>query len=248
MLHDILKTALSISEQASVIAMRAFATRNDYQRESKGLQDWVTEADRQVESYIKQMLSDAFPKHTFLGEESGGELTPPGWVIDPIDGTTNFLYGIADFAISMAFVDEQGPAIGIICAPAHNRTIYALRGEGASESGKLLAPQSDRKSELLVGLNLNFQPGIPVEFIRNAQRMIESGHQIRMSGSAAWSLTQVACGELDGCYVGEVNVWDAMAAQLICNEAGLDTAPYFKHTGPIYAFSPDSPLKKLLLD
>ncbi|MGF1703307.1 inositol monophosphatase [Photobacterium makurazakiensis] len=248
MLHEILKTSLAISEQAAHVAIAAFEQRDEYERESKGLQDWVTEADRNVEAFIKQSLSAAFPSHHFLGEESGGELTPPCWVIDPIDGTTNFLYGIADFVISMAFVDEQGPAIGIICAPAHRRTIYAVRGEGCFENGKRLEVKDNGDSELVVGLNLNYQAGIPEDFILKTQRMIDNGHQIRMSGSAAWSLTQVACGELDGCYVGEVNVWDAMAAQVICNETGLDTAPYFKHTGPIYAFPPTSPLKKLLID
>lgn len=244
MLLNVLSRLLDICKQISLETNQAFKQRDNYEIESKGHQDWVTEADRHVESQLKIAIAESFPNHNFFGEEFGGKFEAPCWVIDPIDGTTNFLYGIADFAISLAFVDSDGPAIGIICCPAHDRIIYAVRDYGAWENEVALKPRSVAETELLIGLNLNYKPGIPEEFMKHSQMLINNGHQIRVSGSAAWTLTQVACGELDGCYMGNVNVWDTLAAQLICNESGLDTAPYFYKTGAVYAFPKGAKIKK----
>ncbi|WP_432468319.1 inositol monophosphatase family protein [Agarivorans sp. Z349TD_8] len=243
-----LKVALSIAEQAGAIALQWFAQRDALIISSKGHHDWVSQADQLVEQYIREALQTAFPEQHILGEESGGEFCLPCWVVDPIDGTTNFLYGQADFVVSIALVDQQGPVLGIIYAPVHQRMFYAVRGQGAFErkASQLLPLQSRAaaQQQLVIGLNLNYQAGIPERYLRHSQQVIAQGHQVRVSGSAAWTLTQVACGELDACYMGQVNIWDVMAAQFICELAGLEIAPYLSKqmTGPVWAWPKGSPL------
>jgi myo-inositol-1(or 4)-monophosphatase len=249
-LNNLLVPALKIAKQAGEIALTWFEQRASLTIESKGHHDWVSEADRLVEHYIRDALNHTFPDHHLLGEETGGEFELPCWVVDPIDGTTNFLYGQADFVVSMALIDQHGPAIGIIYAPAHNRLFYAIRGMGAYEQ-KLdhdvaLQPRVSAKEQLVIGLNLNYQPKIAKQYLDHTQWLIQHGQQIRVSGSAAWTLTQVANGELDGCYLGNVNIWDAMAAQLICEQAGLEISAYLmeSRSGPVWAWPKGSPLSQ----
>lgn len=243
--------AVNIAESAAKIALRWFENRNELSVETKGHHDWVSQADREVEQYIRRELHCVYPEHHFFGEELGGELTAPCWVIDPIDGTTNFLYGHGDFAVSLAFMDNDGARIGIIANPIQKRVIVASRGKGAYEikNGELepLLPREHSKSELVIGLNLNYKSGVPEGYLRNTRWLIEHGHQVRVSGSAAWSMTQVACGELDGCFMGHVFIWDIMAAQLICAEAGLAIAPELTSTyfGPMWAWPEGSILECL---
>jgi myo-inositol-1(or 4)-monophosphatase len=249
--QDMLSIGIEIADLASQIAMRWFNKRSDLLIETKGHHDWVSQADKEVEQTIRRELIKAYPDHQFFGEEFGGELNPPCWVIDPIDGTTNFLYGHGDFAVSMAFMDADGASIGIIAIPVQGRLIVACRGQGAYElsNGRLsrLQPRLRAENELVVGLNLNYQPGVAEGYIENTRWLIEQGHQVRVSGSAAWSMTQVACGELDGCYMGHVYIWDIMAAQLICSEVGLSTAPDLTSTftGPMWAWPKGSVLEGL---
>lgn len=239
-LEEILSAGINIAHQAGKIASDWAHQRQDLTIERKGHQDWVSQADREVESYIFAELKRIYPQHCLYGEEQGGDNCPPCWMIDPIDGTTNYLYGMADFVVSMAYADEQGPAVGIIYAPAHGRTIYAVRGKGAYEiingNPNALKPRGIDRDELVVGLNLNFKPGVARQYLSHSQQLIECGHQIRVSGSAAWTLVQTACGELDGCYLGHVYCWDVLAAQLICKEAGLMSSSFVTAAGPAWAF------------
>lgn len=249
-LEHILSVVGPVAHQAGEIALDWFGKRSALIVTSKGHHDWVSQADKAVENYIRKALQNVFPQHRVLGEEMGGDYELPCWVVDPIDGTTNFLYGQVDFVISMALVDDQGPAIGIIVAPAHQRSFYAVRGGGAFEltQGQAIAlkPRVVANDQLVIGLNLNYRPQVAQHYLQHSQKLIEQGHQIRVSGSAAWTLVQVACGELDGCYMEHVNIWDAMAAQFICQLAGLEVAPYLKgsESGAVWAWPAGSPLEQ----
>ncbi|MDH5893763.1 MULTISPECIES: inositol monophosphatase family protein [Vibrio] len=250
-LNAMLNTVIEIANDAATIAMTWFNNRHDLSVESKGHHDWVSEADREVEQFIRQALSHAYPTHHFFGEELGGKLIAPCWVIDPIDGTTNFLYGHGDFVISIAFLDQNGACIGVIANPIQKRVVVASRGQGAYEikngETRPLRPRPLSDKELVIGLNLNYQPKVANGYLRNTEWLIENGHQVRVSGSAAWSMTQVACGELDGCYMGHVYIWDVLAAQLICAEADLVVAPSLTttYTGPVWAWPKGSILEQL---
>ncbi len=252
-LKSIAEFGIDTAQKAGRIALDWLENREKLTVERKGHQDWVSEADNDVEVFIRHAISARFPEHNLLGEETGGKRTPPCWVVDPIDGTTNYLLGNNDFVVSMAYVDEQGPAIGIIYAPVQQRLFIAVRGESAIEfrCGKpvLLSPRETKTSELVVGLNLNYKPGVAQRYLSHTSKLIEHGHQIRVSGAAAWDLVQVAAGELDGCYIGSVNIWDVLAAQIICQQSGLETAPWFaeENTGDVWAWPIASPLKTMLL-
>ncbi|KZL03012.1 MULTISPECIES: inositol monophosphatase [unclassified Pseudovibrio] len=247
MQQEILTTARMIAEEAGAYALEVFHDRNKLQIGSKGLLDYVSEADCEVERRIRQALSEAFPEHGFKGEETGGELTPPCWVIDPIDGTTNYLYGRPDFCISMAFVDEQGPAIAVVHAPFHRRTIYAARGIGAFEDGKRLRPRQACDHELVVNLCFNYKQENNLDFLNKVNRLVSEQHQIRICGSAAWALCQAATGQVDGAYNGCVNSWDVLGGQLICAEAGLEVGPYVYEQGSVYAYPKGSVLSDILV-
>lgn len=248
LMNSLSTSALRIIKQAGDMALHQFGRRHTLTIDSKGHHDWVSEADRVVEYYIRDALRQAFPHHALLGEETGGALNYPCWVVDPIDGTTNFLYGQADFVISMALIDETGPVIGLIYAPVHRRLFVAIKGAGAWEETPdqrvMLTPRPAARDQLVVGLNLNYHPGVPAQYLVHSQWLIQYGHQIRVSGSAAWTLVQVATGELDGCYLGDVNIWDVMAAQLICQQAGLAISPYLiaPMHGAAWAWPRQSPL------
>ncbi|MDP5254993.1 MULTISPECIES: inositol monophosphatase [unclassified Vibrio] len=242
---------LSICEAAGQKAIHWYKKRHTLLLQSKQHHDWVSEADRDVERFLCQSLETLLPGSHFFGEEFGGSLDAPCWVIDPIDGTTNFLYGHHDFVISVALVDQHGTLLSAVVHPVSGRVIYAVRHMGAYEkqSGLTspLKPRSVSHNELVVGLNLNFQPGVADVYQQHTQWLIEQGHQIRVSGSAAWSLTQVACGELDGAYLGHVHLWDICAAQLICQEVNLDVAAGFSGNtlaGKMWAWPKGSPLDK----
>ncbi|GHB29608.1 inositol monophosphatase [Pseudovibrio japonicus] len=247
MLQEILPKACLIAEEAGAYALEVFHKRDQLQIDSKGLLDYVSEADREVERRIKTALATAFPTHGFKGEETGGEMAPPCWVIDPIDGTTNYLYGRPDFCVSMAFLDEEGPAVAVVHAPFHRRTIYAARGIGAFEDGVKLQPRQACDHELVVNLCFNYKQGNNLDFLHKVNRLVSKKHQIRICGSAAWALCEAATGQVDGAYNGCVNSWDVLGGQLICAEAGLETGPYVYDTGSVYAYPKDSVLSEFLV-
>ena len=244
---EILQEAKRIAEDAGAYALEVFHTRESLTIDHKGLLDFVSEADHEVERQIKAALSASFPEHNFKGEESGGKLQAPCWVIDPIDGTTNYLYGRPDFCISMAFVDDDGPLIGVVHAPFHGRTVYAMRGEGAYENGERVKPRGVSDDELVVNLTFNYKRGNHIDFLKKVSDLVSHRFQIRDCGSAAWALCQVATGQVDGAYNGCVHCWDALAGQLICKEAGLDVAPYIYDQASMYAYPKGSVLKEILV-
>ncbi|WP_257098581.1 inositol monophosphatase family protein [Pseudovibrio flavus] len=248
MMHqEILQRAIEIAKDAGRLALEHFNNRDKLTIDNKGYLDFVSEADCNVEAFIKSQLLAAFPNHGFKGEESGGAFAPPCWVIDPIDGTTNFLYGRPDFCISMGFVDEAGPAIGIVHAPVHGRTVYAVRGQGAFEDGKPLQPREASDTELVINLTFNYKTGNADDFLKKVNMIVANKYQIRDCGSAAWALCQAAMGQVDGAYNGNVNIWDALAGLLICKEAGLEARDFFEEKGSMYAYPKGSPLKDILV-
>ncbi len=247
MQQEILAKARFIAEEAGAYALEIFHQRDGLQIDSKGLLDYVSDADREVERRIKLALRAEFPEHGFKGEETGGELSPPCWVIDPIDGTTNFLYGRPDFCVSMAFIDEKGPAVAVVHAPFHGRTMYAARGLGAFEDGVKLEPRKACDHELVVNLCFNYKQGNHLDFLKKTDRLVSDRHQIRICGSAAWALCEAASGQVDGAYNGCVNNWDVLGGQLICAEAGLEVGPYIYGVGSVYAYPKGSVLKDILV-
>ncbi|MGR5063887.1 inositol monophosphatase family protein [Photobacterium sp. DNB22_13_2] len=194
----------------------------------KGKQDFVSIADRETENFIRQQLAANFPEDNFLGEESG-ETTHTDtkadsgtWVVDPIDGTTNFLRKQPMWCVSIAYVINDEPVIGAIYDPCHDELFSAIKGEGAWLNDKRLA--IDRDNQDVVGLvDLGYSAKMPLEnYLSTMQRLLDNGIEHRRHGSAALGLAHVASGQFDGFREDFINAWDIMAGIVILREAGAD--------------------------
>ena len=186
--------------------------------------DLVTEVDRAVEEQLICEIRKRYPDHTILGEETGLTRAPGRfrWVIDPIDGTTNFIHGFPFFSVSIALQEEGKSVAGVVSAPMLGETFAARLGEGATRNGRRIhASGRTRLEESLFGTgfacvrarrrpdNLDVLP----EIVRSIQG-------IRRTGSAALDLCSVAAGRLDGYWESDLNLYDVAAGALIATEAG----------------------------
>ncbi|WP_164684177.1 inositol monophosphatase family protein [Vibrio maerlii] len=192
----------------------------------KGHQDFVSDADRETEKYIRTQLESAYPQDGFLGEESGAtdEYRTGVWVVDPIDGTTNFLRKQSLWCVSIAYLVEGEPVIGVIYDPNLDELFHARKGEGAYLNGKPM--EVYQGSEAVVGLvNLGYSPKMPLDnYLSTMQRLLDNGIEHRRHGSAALGLAHVAAGRFDGYREDFINAWDIMAGVVILREAKADVA------------------------
>ena len=188
----------------------------------KGHQDLVSEADQAVERQLREAIADAFPDDAIVGEEEDPAAGNSGftWVIDPIDGTANFVVGIPAWTVVLAGVRGGQTQIGVIHDACHGETFAAIRGRGASLNGTPLALGGDaRLSEGTVGIgysNRVTQKGV----VRLMQGLLEEGGVFLRNASGALSLAYVAAGRLLGYSEEHMNAWDCLAGQLIIEEAG----------------------------
>lgn len=213
--------AQSIAREAGALARRYFENRHSLQWESKGVQNWVSEADKAVEDLIRSRLAEAFPGDAFLGEEtgrSGG--SGPVWVVDPIDGTSMFLRGIAYWCVSIALVAEGDLELGVIYDPMADEMFAGRRGVGATCNGRPM--RVSRVSELsrtVMGVGFSSRrPTAPVsDWLR---RLLAAKAEFRQLGAGALMLAHVADGRLEGYYEWHHHSWDALAGLLLSREAG----------------------------
>jgi len=191
--------------------------------------DVVTQVDRDTESFIRSRLLELRPDDAFLGEESGGEGGSSGltWVVDPIDGTVNFLYGIPHFAVSIAVVEgEPDPQTwtalaGIVINPATGELFSGSRGGGAYLGERRL--QASRPASLeqtLLATGFAYDARIRAEQGEVVARLLSRVRDIRRMGTASLDLCAVAAGRVDGYFERTLNPWDHAAGALIAEEAG----------------------------
>jgi myo-inositol-1(or 4)-monophosphatase len=223
---------------------------------AKGRNDFVSEVDRQAEQEIVGILRKAYPNHSFLGEEGGRHGTLKGeftWVIDPLDGTTNFLHGFPMFCVSIALLQKGRLECGVIYDPLRQELFTAKRGAGAMlENRRLRVTQQKFFKGALLGT------GFPFKDQRNNdayfgmfRELMKDAAGIRRAGSAALDLAYVACGRLDGFWEFGLLPWDMAAGVLLIQEAGgmvtdLEGGDKFLETGNLLAASPK--LHTLMLD
>ncbi len=210
--------------EAGQLAMRYFGSLKDLTIESKGLQDRVSEADREVEKLIRDGLLSAFPDDGFLGEEGGAtaeiEKAEFLWVIDPIDGTDNFVHGIPVWCISIALVSAGQIQAGLILNPNQPELFIAERGRGASCNG---SPITVNAAKSLTGgvTGIGFSQRQPSEpTLAALAALCQAGGVFQRNGSAALTLAYVAAGRYIGFYESHVNSWDVLAGLLLVHEAG----------------------------
>ena len=212
----------------------------------KGVIDLVTETDVAVENFLKQNLKDVDPSASFLAEESVAEpgcAVPAGrcWIIDPVDGTTNFAHGIPLTATSVALWDEGAVQFGVVTVPVWGQVFAAERGRGAWLNGERLAvSRVDACAEALVETGFPYTVREDMPFVLHDLKMLLSHCVgVRRGGSAALDLCWVAAGHFDGYFECGLKPWDVAAGWLMVEEAGgrvsaRDGAPYVFH-GPILA-------------
>lgn len=208
------------------LALTYFNNRDALVIDQKGPQDYVSEADRQVEQAIIQILSDAFPEDGFLGEESVAVSGAREWVIDPIDGTTNFLRGIPYFCTTLALVANEQVQAGWIFDPIHDQLYSAWRGQGATMNGRPLTPKwRSSFSEGLVGICHSSKLTADA-LSRRMTQALEAGAIMRQPGAGALILCDLASGRLDAVFDQHLKPWDALAGLLIAKEAGAVVSDY----------------------
>jgi myo-inositol-1(or 4)-monophosphatase len=214
-----LTTTTAVIRDAGALAAKYFARRTALTRETKGPQDFVSIADREVEALIRAGLAEAFPSDGFVGEESGGAASERCWVVDPIDGTNNFLRGLPLWGVSIAYAIAGEPVIGLIYLPCVDRLYSAVRGRGATcNDVPIHASRIDdlARATILVGLSRRISPDLSLDMIETALR---GGSALRCFGTCVVALTMVAEGTADAYYEAHVQPWDCLAGLLIVREA-----------------------------
>jgi myo-inositol-1(or 4)-monophosphatase len=202
------------------LARRYFENLGTLQVDRKGPQDHASAADREVEKLIVDLLGRAFPSDGFLGEEGGGKARDDLWVIDPIDGTTNFIHGLPTYCVSLAYVRDGAVQLGMIYDPPADELFAAKRGGGAACNDTAIRVSGRTQiSDALVGIGFSYRR--PVRpFIQTAERLLEAHCEFRRAGSGALAMAHVACGRLDGYWEQHINSWDVLAGLLLVQEAG----------------------------
>lgn len=191
----------------------------------KGASDFVTAADLRAEQAIFEELSRARPKYGFVMEEKGeieGSDNSNRWIVDPLDGTTNFLHGLPHFAISIGLERDRQPYAGVIYNPATDELYWAEKGEGAFVNDRRLrvSGRSDLDSALFAtGLPFQGRPG-RAKALAETDRVLEKTAGIRRYGAAALDLAYVAAGRFDAYWERGLNNWDICAGIVLVREAG----------------------------
>ncbi len=221
-LDPIVQTARVAAAKAAIILR--FYYENRPQIRKKGIKDLVTQADIESESAIIEVIQKRFPDHSILAEESGlsANTSENRWVIDPLDGTTNFAHGLPLFAVSIAFQHNGVTQLGMVANPISGETFRAVAGQGAYLNDNKIAVSDTSKmvdSLLVTGFpyDINANPGALLE---RFNRLLLAAQAVRRLGSAALDLCFVACGRFDGFWEERLKPWDTAAGELIAREAG----------------------------
>jgi myo-inositol-1(or 4)-monophosphatase len=185
--------------------------------------DVVSDADRDSERLVKEIVLGARPHDGVVAEETGERPSSSGltWVLDPLDGTVNFLFGIPEWCVSVAVDDERGTLVGVVYNPTRDELFAAMRGRGAQLNGSPI--HTSRKAELataLVGTGFAYVPEARAVQARRLLHVLPRVRDIRRAGSAALDLCAVACGRLDGDFEAPMERWDKAAGTLLVREAG----------------------------
>ena len=205
-----LNIMIKACEKASKVIIRDFGELENLQVKVKGPRDFVTNSDKKVEKILIEELSKSKKNYSFITEESGYIKKNDKeniWVIDPIDGTTNFLHGVPHFAISLALQSNDKVLVGVIFDPIKNEIFYSEKDNGSFFNNHRI--RVSKKKDLDECL-----------FATNTDGAKKTNLNIRVSGSAALDLAYVASGRLDGFFQNNLNLWDIAAGKLILEEAG----------------------------
>ncbi len=249
-MHPMLNIAIRAARKAGDVIARHADQIDHLTITQKSQNDFVSEVDQMAEQEIIQIIHKAYPDHSILAEESG--LTDGDeeyqWIIDPLDGTTNFLYGFPQFAVSIALRHKGRLTQAVIYDPMRQELFSASRGAGAQLNGRRLrvTKRKDLRGALL-GTGIPFRESQMGEmmdaYFEMMKALIPGSAGIRRAGSAALDLAYVAAGRLDGFWELDLNIWDIAAGVLLIEEAGgivsgINGKPDHLQTGHVVAANP----------
>ncbi|MEX0721719.1 MAG: inositol monophosphatase family protein [Balneolaceae bacterium] len=219
-----LKTAKRAAREASKI-IRKYAEDENFTIKLKRKNDLVTDADLQSQKKIIEVIQSVFPEDKILAEESESMTSLPDgrvWIIDPIDGTTNFAHAFPIYCVSIALWDQKKPQVGLVLEVVNDELFTAVTGEGAFLNGKQIhVSENNEPSSSLIGTGFPYNNLHLVDnYLKLFKTLMKETHGLRRPGSAAWDFCNVACGRFEGFYEYGLSSWDVAAGALIITEAG----------------------------
>jgi len=225
-LHPMLNVAIIAARKAGSIINRASLDIDQLKVTTKSTNDFVTEVDQKAEQVVIETLLTAYPGHGILAEESGREHGAKNseyvWIIDPLDGTTNFIHGLPFYAVSIALAYRDQVQQAVVYDPTRNDLFYASKGRGAFLNDKRLrVSKRTRMAESLIGTGFPFRKGDNFQrYVKMFTEVMQACAGVRRPGAAALDLCYVAAGYYDGFFETGLSPWDIAAASLMITEAG----------------------------
>jgi myo-inositol-1(or 4)-monophosphatase len=222
---DFRTLAEAVAREAGALLRDAFAGPELRVSTKSTPTDLVSEADHAAERLIRDRLGAARPDDAVLGEEGGQQEGTSGvrWVVDPLDGTINFLFGIPHWAVSIACEDADGALAGVVYDPLRDELFSVERdGEPTRDGAPIRCSGREDLATALVGTGFGYDPEVRRAQAAVAARLLPDVRDVRRFGSAAIDLAWTACGRLDAYYEHGLNAWDLAAGRLLCERAGLE--------------------------
>jgi myo-inositol-1(or 4)-monophosphatase len=223
-MHPLINIGMRAARRAGDLIVRSLSRLDSIKIDTKGRNDFVTEVDRKAEAEIIATVRKSYPDHAFFAEESGrsgeGEFV---WIIDPLDGTTNFLHGFPTFCVSIAVEQKGRLQHAIVYDPMRQEVFTASRGEGAQLEGKKIRVSPQRTLEgALIGTGFPFRSVATHvdDYLAILKVIMTTAAGVRRPGSAALDLAYVAAGRTDGFWEFGLSPWDTAAGVLLIQEAG----------------------------
>ena len=224
-IQELLQLAIGLARDAGALLLECFEGGHEQALASKSTPtDLVSEADLASERLIRERIARSRPVDGFLGEEGGGEQGSSGltWIVDPLDGTINFLFGIPQWCVSVAVADEHGSLVGAVYDACRDELFAATRdGVPLLNGSPITASDRDELSSAMVATGLAYDAAVRAAQADVLTRVIPHVRDIRRFGSAALDLAWTAAGRYDAYFERTVKPWDIAAGTLVCERAGL---------------------------
>jgi myo-inositol-1(or 4)-monophosphatase len=245
-MHPFVNTAVRAARKAGEVIVRGLARFEGVETATKGLNDFVTNIDRNAEAEIIGILKTAYPHHAFLAEESGASgNADTTWIIDPLDGTTNFMHGFPQFAVSIACQVNNRIEHAVVYDPLRQEIFTASNGGGAYLDNRRLRVSKQRTLQgSLIGTGFPYRENLHYldPYMAMLKTVMQTAAGVRRPGAASLDLAYVAAGRVDGFWEIGLKAWDTAAGTLLIREAGglvgtLDGGEY-RQNGNIVAGNP----------
>ncbi len=224
-MHPMLNIAVRAARKAGNLIAQTYETPDAVEASQKGNNDFVTNVDRDAERLIIEVIHKSYPQHTIITEESGelpGEDADVQWIIDPLDGTTNFIKRLPHFAVSIAVRIKGRTEVGVVYDPMRNELFTTVRGQGGQLNGYRLRGSTARDLDgtiLATGFPFKMKQHAAT-YINILGKLFTQCADFRRTGSAALDLAYVAAGRVDGYFEIGLKPWDFAAGELLVREAG----------------------------